>query len=412
MPMQIAGFPNYDAYLAEVARQVAEQAKTLGGPVWPGWAGQTPVPGSLGSYMEKVTTQAGTRDPNVISGVLPAPPSPAPAPAPALGTIRPPAGANPLNAAAPTGGGAPSGGVTPTPAAARPGPLGQMVGTTAQNTNVAASGGGKGGGTTRSLSASGPPEFQFPYISKGLEEANRLYSSPGPQIYPFSTVAPFTAPEQQGQQSAMTAAGGALPQLAQGTMNAFNFGTTTALDPNSNPYFKSAVNAAIEPVFQQLTQQVLPNVRNSFVGAGGYGGTRQSLAEALAVDAATKSALNTTAQMGNQAYGQGLQTMLGTLGMAPTVGQAQLAPAATMSAVGGQQRELENARLMEEASKYMYNQNLPYNKLMEFMNIVARPYGGQAASTVEAPPVGTPEQIASMGLGLLPFITQLWKIFK
>lgn len=104
------------------------------------------------------------------------------------------------------------------------------------------------------------------------------------------------------------------------------WGQQLQADPTQSPYFQNAVMGAINPAIQQFTQQVLPNLRSQDIAGGTYGGSRRGIAEGLGANALAQNVFNTASQMGQQAYGQGLQARQGALGMAPSVMGLQFAP--------------------------------------------------------------------------------------
>ena len=250
---------------------------------------------------------------------------------------------------------------------------------------------GKTAGKTETVSQTNVPSFQQPYVKQLLSEAQKLYQGPGPNYYPGQTVAPLS----DLQQKAVNYAGG----LASGTQDLFagikpavQYGLK-AYDLSNNPYVAGAAKAAIRPVMDTLTERVLPQLRSQAVATGGAGGSREGIAEGLATKAATQQALDTTARMYNAAYGQGLNTMLGTLGAIPGLTQSQMAPLGALEQVGGLQRNVAQQRLQEAFKKYMYEQGLPYQKLSQYADIVRSPFGGEASSTVTATP---PDKIAQI----------------
>lgn len=268
----------------------------------------------------------------------------------------------------------------------------------------------KTGGTTRSTATSAPPGFQQPYVDTALSEANRLYQTPGPQYYQGNTVAGFAPAENLARNYLQGDASASAARVAEGAEGGFN-NLLKSIDVNNNPYLKSAVSGAIDPIFKSLTESVLPQLRSGSVASGGYGGSRQGIAEGLAVDRTTQNALNTTSGMMSGAYNQGLQSVAQALQLAPTVQQAKVAPGEILSSVGAQERAMNQANIDADIAKWTYNQNLPYTKLAEFSNLISRPYGGTSESTTVAPQTGSAEQITGATAALLPLLGQIFKLF-
>jgi hypothetical protein len=156
-------------------------------------------------------------------------------------------------------------------------------------------------------------------------------------------VAPFDPAQIAGMDYALQMAN-LLPGASAPSFGAHNF-LLNAPDIASNPALPAYTNAAIQPLIQQLMETILPQIRGEAVANNMYGVDRQGIAEGEAVGRTMQAAGNTTANIMNTAYGQGLQASLGALGLTPQMIQLLLQPASIMTNVGtarqGQaQREL------------------------------------------------------------------------
>lgn len=266
------------------------------------------------------------------------------------------------------------------------------------------------GGTTTSVSSTKPPEFQMPFLQQSFDEAQRLYEAPGPGFFPGSTVAGFTPAEKEGQQSLMEFARTFQDKLGP-VQGAFDWALTDARNVGENPYAAAAVEGAARPMWQGLTEQALPAIRAGAGAGGTMGSSRQALAEAQAIERTSRAVGDMSSNMYSDMYGQGLNTMLSALGMAPTITGLGAVPGTTMAGVGAQEREMEQARLNEDVARHQYEQNLPFVKLAEFANMIRGPFGGQGESTVTEPELGLPEAIFGGGMTLLPLIQQIIGLF-
>lgn len=266
---------------------------------------------------------------------------------------------------------------------------------------------GKQAGTTRNVSTTGPADISRPFIESLLSRAETQFAGGPPQYFPGSTVAPLT-PRETAAGSQIEGVAGDLGAQFAGTINpALNFALTDALNVGSNPFLAQAAEGAVRPIFQNLTESVLPNIRQESIAAGSAGSTRAGLAEAQAVERTSRAALDATNQLYSNAYGQGLSTLLSGLNLVPQLQQAQLAGPQALAGVGAQERAVEQARLNEEVQRYLFNQAAPYQALQEFGNIVSRPFGGESTSTVEGTPASTTQQIAGLIATLLPAVPGL-----
>jgi len=264
----------------------------------------------------------------------------------------------------------------------------------------------KSAGTTRTVSTSSVPSVQLPYLLYGLEQAKQQYEQGPPQFYPGPTVAEFAPAEVTAHQYLQQQAG-PMAQLAEGAIPTANF-LMQAYDVEKNPYVKSAVQSAMQPVMQQLREQALPSIRSGAVAAGSYGGTRQALAEGLAMQRAAQEMGNISSQMYNQAYNAGLQAALNGIGAIPTIQQSMAFPGQVLSGVGGQERALEQAKVNEAVARHQWEQTAPRLALQEYMRLAGIPLGGESTSEVQGSAPGASGQWASFGLSLLPIIGRLF----
>jgi len=240
-----------------------------------------------------------------------------------------------------------------------------------------------------------------------LSEARRLYQSPGPQFYPGNTVAPFNVVQKTGQNLALEGAGDAnaynkliVHPAAERLLN--------SPDVANNPYVQNMVQAAQQPILQQLTEQVLPQIRTAAAGTGNYGGTKQQLGEAQAVERTARAMGDVASTIMGNAYGQGLGTATSVVGMTPQLMGASLIPGQAYMDVGQQQQAQEQAKINEDLARWQWNQNLPYQKLSEYANAIGGQYGGQGTSKVEATGGTNTQTIAGL-LSLVPGLADLLK---
>jgi hypothetical protein len=269
-------------------------------------------------------------------------------------------------------------------------------------------GGSGGGGTTTTQVQYSPTEQAF--RDKIMNAAGGIYDQTSGQGGP--PVAGFSAPTIAGQGMAEQAAanqnqiagqmaGGATTGLRDilgmtGQNYAQNYGNLAQaksfLDVNNNPYLAAAAGSAAQQINQNLQRNILPSVNATAIDTGGYGGSRQGVAQGLAMSDANLQASNAINKMYSDAYttgvgafGTGVQNFnagnqVANTGMAdysqllselPATSALQTGGAATMSGVGAQQENLTQQQLN---SQY-YGQWAP---LQNLANII---YGGSNGTT-------------------------------
>ena len=207
-----------------------------------------------------------------------------------------------------------------------------------------------GGGSTRTItSTTGATPFAQPFLKFGVEEAKRLYESPTPQYYPESTVVGFS-PESEMALSATRDYAMQPNPLVQGVQQAVMQNLQ-----GTNPLQSAAFRPALEQVEGALGK------------AGRYGSQygAQAMAQSLAPLA--------------------LQAQQQAIAQAPSAYQFGLAPAQMLAGVGAAREAQEQAELAADIERFTYGQNLPLQKLADYMTLVQG--GSGALGTQQATPM-------------------------
>ena len=258
-----------------------------------------------------------------------------------------------------------------------------------------------GGGGTTTVQKADPWAEQQPYLTDIFAKAQNLHNTAQPQFYPGQTYANFNPLEQQAQTQLASTAQGSMQELANKAGSAQGFLLGDVLRADSNPYMGAAIQGAIDPIYERLTRQALPGVRSGAVAAGQLGGSRQGIAEGLAITDANRLALNTSAQMANEMYGQNLDAMTKGLALAPQGMQVQQMPAATLGAVGEQQRAMEQAAIGEALQRHTFEQSIPWDTLAAYQGLVQGTFGGTGTSTSSGGGASTAQKlVGAAGTGL------------
>lgn len=137
------------------------------------------------------------------------------------------------------------------------------------------------------------------------------------------------------------------------------FGQALTADPTQSPYFQNAVSAATRPMVEQFTQNVIPQLRSGAVQGGTFGGSRRGLAEGMAATNLGRQIGDVASQMGQQAYGQGLQARTQALGLAPQIQGLGFAPGQELQRAQAAQQGLQMGGLQQQwAPLQQYMQSL------------------------------------------------------
>lgn len=171
---------------------------------------------------------------------------------------------------------------------------------------------------------------------------------------------------------------------------------------------KDMITAMTNPMIAQLNEQMLPQVRSGASGAGQYGGTRQGVAEGVAMGQTQKAMGDTAAKMTGDVYTQALQNQLQALNMSGQMADLQS---------GGQRQLFDLGNLLrgdEQAAKDIDYWNRtqagmsPYQQWASMM----LPFGGLGGTQSTTVPGASPLQqwggAALAGLGAYSSLSSLF----
>ena len=225
-------------------------------------------------------------------------------------------------------------------------------------------GGGDQQKTQTTTSNTQPWAAQQPFLKSGFQRAESLYKSPGPSYAPFSTVQGFSPAQQQAQQMGINRATQGNPIMGA-----------------SQDYARQAIggdflNSGDENgmVFQNIMQKIMPAVNSQFSAAGRTGSN-------LHGDTLTRAMTEAYAPiaMDNYQRERGMQQDMAQY--APTYAQDDYMDIAALDSIGSQQQGLAQRERDDAVNRYSYNQDLPFNKLAQYMGMIGGSYGGQTTSS-------------------------------
>jgi hypothetical protein len=231
--------------------------------------------------------------------------------------------------------------------------------------------------TQTATNTSEPWSGQKPYIEQGLAEAKRIYGAQGPSYFPGSTVAGFSPEQQKAQQGIMNRAS----QGNAGMKAAEGFNTDTINGKYSEDPYSSQV-------FQNMQSKIMPSVNSNFSEAGRYGSGAHA-------DQMTRALTESFAPYASQMYQQGQDRRMQAAGNAQGYAANDYQDLAAMQGVGDQKQQLAQGELDDARARYDYAQDLPGNKLGQYMGFIGGNYGG---TTTSATPYYKPSPW-SQGLG-------------
>ena len=232
-----------------------------------------------------------------------------------------------------------------------------------------------------------------PYLSEALGRARQLFlQGQAPQLYPEQM---YVSPSQQtltALQRAEQLANPA-PILEEGQtayQQALDQATRTATGEyvKESPYLQAQLSAALRPLQQQFTEQVIPGISSQFSKAGRYGSGAMERATSGATEAFTRATGDITANIAGQqfqterGYQQAAIPQLAQMGaQAPQFYQTQFMPIQQLAQVGAQREAIAAQPLQEQIQRFQYQQQLPYQQLSGYLSsIYGSPLGGFSAA--------------------------------
>lgn len=219
------------------------------------------------------------------------------------------------------------------------------------------------------------------------------FAASTPQRYQGSTVAGFDPNQVAGQEGALSAAG-AQNSLASGAAGSLPFFFGDIWNPSSNPNLQGAIDASVRPIQQNLTENELPAIRSEFSG-GNYGGSRQGIAEGLAVGRTNQAIGDTASKVAQNQYDTNVNAQLRAYGLLPTVQGAQTAGSLTTSGVGDVRQARDQALLNENVGNFNYDQLAPFLQSKEILSLLTGLPGGTTTTTASTP--GSPGVSQALG---------------
>lgn len=262
-------------------------------------------------------------------------------------------------------------------------------------------GGSQPSGQTTTVQKSDPWSGQQPYLSFGMQQAQNLYNTGGPQYFPGTTYAPATTAQNTALNNQISAYQNGSPV----TNPALNFASNSLqgnyLNANPanaalNPYTSGEMLSAQNPYFQNMAQQVAAATEPGITGQFTAGNSMNNPAAAYAVSNGLGNAIGSLAY---QNYNQGQQNQLAATGqlgqnyntaagqqeqsllLAPQVGQMPAQDMSNLYGAGAQQQQLSQNTINDAINRYNYQQTEPYNLLNFFNQSVGGNYGGTSTLT-------------------------------
>jgi hypothetical protein len=226
-----------------------------------------------------------------------------------------------------------------------------------------------GGGSTNTVQKADPWSGAQPYLTDTYARAQTAANNTSTTPYAGAFVQPGNDLQQQGINQTV-----GLANKFQGAGdNAITLGkdTTNGAYLNGNNYLRPAIQANVDPIIRQSTEQMLPAIGSEAQKAGAYGGSRQALLEAAAMRDTNKQVADTAAQMLNTNFQNERRLQMAGPDITKTGMQLDSAPADLYGQAGAQQYNFDNLATQNALLSYQDTLNAPWRAVMPYTNILS-----------------------------------------
>lgn len=167
------------------------------------------------------------------------------------------------------------------------------------------------------------------------------------------------------------------------------------LSPDSNPYIKGAVTAAIDPLQKALGQRIL-TLGDAAQQGGAFGGDRQQLMAGQAIGDFNRDAMNTSANIYAQNYSNERNLQMGAPSLLHQADLLSLMPSQVLDATGQEKQAQAEAKLSSAV-------DAPWAGLDRYSQVLSTltPYASQNSTSHTEETAAKPGGLASLFGGAL-----------
>lgn len=238
------------------------------------------------------------------------------------------------------------------------------------------------------------PAFQEEGFQQLIANALKQFGAPGGlagEFFPGQTVAGFDPLQTAAQEQSVGFANQFGGDFQQQLLSGLQFGLSGVLNPLQQPGIQDSLQFLQQNALQGLTEGILPQIRSGAIASGGFGGSRQGIAEGLAAGRTQQGVAGAQANLINQAFQGGLGVFSNTLGQAGNIFRSALAPQSILAGVGGEKQAMEQNLLNAARERFEFeNQIAPFQSLQRLQALLTNNLGGTQTTTKTSDPGGNP----------------------
>lgn len=240
---------------------------------------------------------------------------------------------------------------------------------------------------TTTSAESAPWAAQQPFLTKGFDAAGKALDSLPSTTYQGPAIAPIGAGQTSSAQGQFDL-GTALKAQGFG-QNFLTMANATAngdyLDPTKNTALMAAVDSSNNSVSKWLTDSALPAVRDSSIQSGYYGGSRQGVAQANAIETARTGAQDNANALIYGNYQTERANQINAANLLTQGAQLVNTPNAMQNEAATTLQGYDQAGLDKILGDQSYSFQAPYLGLQDYMSLINGNYGGTSTGTSSTP---------------------------
>ncbi len=203
-----------------------------------------------------------------------------------------------------------------------------------------------------------------------LQGANPL------EIYQGDRVADFSGMQTQGLTEAQRLAQAQMGQASTAAAGFDQFASGSMI--GNNPYLEQAIGGMQESANRNLMQGQMPGITNNAVIGGGLGGSRQGIAQGVAMSNLNADLINKEGNMRQGQFNQDTSNMLAALTNQGSILGGQSNAMNTLLGAGGIEQAQSQANINADIGKFNEEQNSQYNRDQELLRILMGAPAGAA----------------------------------
>lgn len=241
-----------------------------------------------------------------------------------------------------------------------------------------------GGGSespTTTTQETRPFSEQTPFLLELFQRARTSLDQPR-EFFPSSTAAGFDPATVSAQQNALDfARTGAAESTGAAQSTLQSHLDPDFLLPETNPALQATIDAATKSVGRQVTERALPSVRTTAALHGGVGGSRQGIAEGLAISRGQETAGDIAASIASQGFKDALSAQTKALALAPQTIQSGTIPATIEGQVGLERQQQGQRELNSDIERFNFDQDRDIVALQNFSDFITGNFGSNVEQT-------------------------------